>query len=455
MKTLTFHITPDHPDFKTARFQSQEARRLRNGINVLARSAYFHYLDNDADLSIAAEFGMDTVIRKGEFKTSKNKLVALVNLVKSVQGIELQSKVSQNVARELADSWSSFYELRKMGMKANIPGYTKAYAVASFNPQAVSTRMIKKGIILPADWKTGFQVPPHINPSHIRGAKIVPVHDQLFSLKVLYQAPIESDKYTPVPGLVAGVDPGINNLLTIGFSNLSEGLIVDGRPLKTLNSYYNFATSQLKSKLDIEASNLFEKAKKGLSEEEAKQLRKPVLKSARLGHLWEKRRRRINHYYTTMTNAVLENLLSVGVESVVIGYNSGIKQRVNMGKRNNRKFVQIPIKQILDNLAYKCEQAGIRVVWTEESYTSKASFMDMDVLPVHGTPGPRTFSGRRTMRGLYRTKDGRLINADLNGALNIIRKGELQLNESGGIIFTDVATRSVVPSLRRLHPQGC
>jgi IS605 OrfB family transposase len=119
-----------------------------------------------------------------------------------------------------------------------------------------------------------------------------------------------------------------------------------------------------------------------------------------------------------------------GVGTLVVGKNDGWKQEVNMGKRNNQNFVFIPHSRFIDMLTYKAELVAIRVIVTEEGYTSKASFLDLDELPIYDpdfdheqqTEGKPRFSGKRVKRGLYLAADGRPINADVNGAYNIIRK---------------------------------
>ncbi|WP_293085822.1 transposase [Moorena sp. SIO4A1] len=119
------------------------------------------------------------------------------------------------------------------------------------------------------------------------------------------------------------------------------------------------------------------------------------------------------------------------ISKIVIGYNPDLKQRVNMGKRNNQKFTQIPIYMFKDKLESLCQRYGIELAEQEESYTSKASSLDQDELPVWNADNPKkyTFSGKRVKRGLYRTSKGWLINADCNGALNIIRKHTSKPND--------------------------
>jgi putative transposase len=126
----------------------------------------------------------------------------------------------------------------------------------------------------------------------------------------------------------------------------------------------------------------------------------------------------------TVSKQVIDLLVSEGIGTLVIGKNDGWKQEANMGKRNNQQFCFIPHARLIAMLTYKAELRGIEVKLTEESYTSKASLLDLDKIPVYDPKGKEkpTFSGKRVQRGLYRASDGRLINADINGAGNTIRK---------------------------------
>jgi IS605 OrfB family transposase len=140
--------------------------------------------------------------------------------------------------------------------------------------------------------------------------------------------------------------------------------------------------------------------------------------------LTNKRNRRIDHYMHEASRWIIDDLVAHGIGTLVIGKNDAWKQKANMGKRNNQNFVSIPHTRFISMLKYKAELAGITVKITEESYTSKASFLDRDEIPVYDpnqTEKPK-FSGKRIKRGLYRAAGGTLINADCNGSGNIIRK---------------------------------
>lgn len=124
-------------------------------------------------------------------------------------------------------------------------------------------------------------------------------------------------------------------------------------------------------------------------------------------------------------SAMLVNQLdSSGIDTLVIGYTKGWKQDTDMGKVNNQKFVNIPFNRFISDLEYKCRQKGIRVILHEESYTSKCSFFDDEEITKH-----ETYCRKRVARGLFKTKEDKLINADLNGSLNIMKKALSSVDE--------------------------
>lgn len=452
MGTLQFTITKNHPDYHVAEHHCYETRRLRNSINSLLRTNYFYYRHGeDASLDIADDYGVAQLAR--ENKLGVNKAEWIRKLVTKQQQIDLPVKMAQSARISLVGSWRSFFELRKKGLPANIPGYSHTYHVAEYNPQTISKRGLKNGYVVPTGWSTGVKLPPDFT-GKVKSARVKNA-GSTFALLVLYEKASNNEPYEPISGLIAGIDPGLNNLLTIGFNDLREGIIIDGKPLKKINSYYNKMIAELTAKLDVEKRNISKKVNNGLTRDDEDYTRVYRPNSQRLANYWVKRDRLMKHYYTTATNSVTRSLCEAGVETVVIGWNPGNKQRVNMGRRNNRNFVQVPLKSILDDLARKLTERGVEVVFTEESYTSKSSFMDDDALPVYGENEPRAvFSGKRVRRGLYESSNGSLINADLNGALNIIRKYDQHFSYSGVVadpsVGTFAGTRSVVPSVRRL-----
>jgi IS605 OrfB family transposase len=175
-----------------------------------------------------------------------------------------------------------------------------------------------------------------------------------------------------------------------------QPFLINGRPLKSINQFFNKRVSKAQS---IEAW---------------KQVKK----------LNSKRDRRIDNYLHTVSRRTIDWCQLHGISQLVIGNNKGWKQDINIGKRNNQEFTKIPHAKLIHLLTYKAQLAGIEVLLTEESYTSRASALDGDNIPVYNNQSglKPVFSGKRIKRGLYKTSTGKTINADTNGSLNIARK---------------------------------
>lgn len=136
------------------------------------------------------------------------------------------------------------------------------------------------------------------------------------------------------------------------------------------------------------------------------------------------RKHRIDDYFNRCASSIVKLCFNEGISTVVIGYNKDMKQSINIGSVNNQNFVCVPFHKLRSKLSYKCELHGIKVEFQEESYTSKASALDLDDVPSFDASGKaeHTFSGKRVKRGLYRSSDGTYINADINDSINILRK---------------------------------
>jgi putative transposase len=202
---------------------------------------------------------------------------------------------------------------------------------------------------------------------------------------------------------VLGIDHGLNNWLTC-VSNLGTSFIVDGLHLKSLNQWYNKSVAKLKSD---KPQGFWSNQLAAITEKRNRQMRDAVNKAARI---------------------VITHCLENKIGTIVFGWNKGQKNGIDLGAKNNQKFVQIPTARLKDRIAQLCKQYGIDFLETEESYTSQASFLDADILPKFGekTKG-WTASGKRVSRGVYKTFDGFRVNADCNGAGNILRKVAVML----------------------------
>lgn len=250
-----------------------------------------------------------------------------------------------------------------------------------------------------------FTIPKHLlGVESFKEIRIIPQYGgRQFSVQYIYeqqQLPQQATGY----GWMS-IDPGIENFATCTvFSNgESHQFILDGRRLKNINHYYNKTVSKLKCEYaknnNIESGN-----------------------TKRMLRVMNGRNNRINDYFDKCVKMLVDICLSKGVKHLVIGYNKEQKQKVNIGHQNNQNMCYIPHYKFRQKLMNKCAQHGIEYVSQEESYTSKASCLDLDVIPTYGDNDAHEFSGKRVHRGLYKSKDGYFLNADVNGSVNILRK---------------------------------
>jgi len=241
------------------------------------------------------------------------------------------------------------------------------------------------------------------DPKQIDQVRIVPRNGHYVVEVVYSKEPVQAQVD---PSFCVAIDLGVTNVAAI--TSNREGFVprlVNGRTLKARNQWYNKRMKELKLCLP-----------KADREHVTKQMEQ----------ITTKRNRQVNHYLHAASKSILDLLVKEGVGTIIIGKNPLWKQEAGMGKRNNQNFVQIPHARFIDMLTYKAALVGIQVEVQEESYTSQASFLDLDPIPIYqpNDETEYTFSGKRIGRRnrLYRTKDGRKICADVNGAYNILRK---------------------------------
>jgi IS605 OrfB family transposase len=238
-------------------------------------------------------------------------------------------------------------------------------------------------------------MPANLNWGDIKEIRLLP-RNRCFYAEFVYQQKVNVIALDKAK--VLGIDHGLNNWLTC-VSNVGTSIVVDGKHLKSLNQWYNKSVAKIK---ENKPQGFWSNRLSAITEKRNRQMRDAVNKAARIV---------INH--------CLENKIA----SIVFGWNKEQKNGADMGKKNNQKFVQIPTAKLKYRIEQLCEQYGIDFIETEESYTSKTSFLDNDVLPKLGEkPEGWKSSGIRINRGLFKTKSGIKINADCNGAANIIRK---------------------------------
>ncbi len=326
----------------------------------------------------------------------------------------LPAKVSQQILMLLDKNWTAFFEARKayeedpstFTGRPHLPKYKhklEGRNILVYTIQAISRgkKGLKRGIIKPS--QLPITVKTKQDPATIDQVRIVP-RNGYYMVEVIYtKEPVQAKVDL---SFCAGIDLGVTNLAAIASNR--EGFIprlVNGRPVKAWNQWYNKRVKQLKKQLP-----------KADRERVTKQMER----------ITTTRNRRIDHYLHTASKRIIDFLVKEGVGMIIIGKNPLWKQETGMGKRNNQNFVQIPHARFIDMLTYKAALVGIHVEVREESYTSQASFLDLDPIPNYklNDEEEHTFSGKRIGKRnrLYRTKDGRKICADVNGAYNILRK---------------------------------
>lgn len=195
---------------------------------------------------------------------------------------------------------------------------------------------------------------------------------------------------------IMSIDLGVNNLASVVYNVSNKAILIDGKRLKSINQYYNKKRSYLQSKL---------KKVNGKKN------------SRRLMSLTRRRNNKVKDYLHKASKEIINICLKEDITTLIVGHNDGWKQNVNLGKRNNQNFVSIPFEMFISMLRYKSERQGLRFVEVNESHTSKCSSFDLESVGHHDT-----YVGRRVRRGLFMTRDGILINADINGSYNIMRK---------------------------------
>ena len=240
---------------------------------------------------------------------------------------------------------------------------------------------------------------------------------------------------------IAAIDLGLNNIMAVVFQN--QRILFDGKQLKKINHRFNKNLAKLQSKRDL-LLNRLDKVNKELdkkmivslfyyelnsdvlfNEEKYKKLihKRNHLENeinnlkTKIAKLYERINNRIKYCLHKLSRDLVELTASNGISKIVIGYNENWKQGINLGKRNNQNFVQIPFKTLVDYITYKAHDYNIEVIIQEESYTSKCSFLDDEAVCKH-----EVYSGKRVKRGLFRSKTGMEIHADINAAYNIAKK---------------------------------
>lgn len=309
----------------------------------------------------------------------------------------LPSNASQEVLKLVAQNYKSFFQLlkSKKAKNAKIPKYLdkqKGRQILVYNASTLSKKNLDTGIIKLAKSNITFKT----QQTNIKQIRIIPKNCYIVA-EIIYDK--QENELKADNGRYLSIDLGIDNLATCT-SNVAKAFIVNGKPAKSINQYYNKKKAELQSKLPNGCKT-----------------------SNRIQRLSLKRANKINDYFHKASSYIVNYAVSHAIATIVVGKNNGWKQNTTMGKANNQNFVFLPFNRLMHMIEYKAKLHGINVAFQEESYTSKASFFDNDFIPTYGDKiDGIKFSGKRIKRGLYKTKTSALVNADVNGSLNILRK---------------------------------
>ena len=313
---------------------------------------------------------------------------------------------SQQILRTLDKNWKSYFKaikdfsehFEKYSGKPKLPKYKKKNGLKEFALTYNQFKLKSDNLIHFPKALNGFTIKPNfINNQYdtIQQIRFVPQNDrivvEIIYLKTIVDINIKSNNYI-------GIDLGIDNFATI-VSNNGIAQIINGKGLKSINRYYNKLIAKNKSKLDLDNVNTKMKY------------------SYKLNSITNKRNDKVDYFMHNASSYVVNLALTNNISTIVIGKNESWKNECNLGNVNNQKFVQIPYNSFIAKLEYKCQEVGITLITVDESYTSGTSFLDNE-LPNEDFYNKK----RRIKRGLFKSNTGKLINADINGACQILRK---------------------------------
>lgn len=337
--------------------------------------------------------------------------------------ILLGSNISQQSMRAADQSFKSFFALQEKAKKGTyenwkvrLPGYLPKdgfYPVvfshageSSFPNKQFQIPISRKLREEYPKFKMFLRIPDYILDKKVHQISIVPKHNgTYFEARFVFED-TDSRICSVDSNQALGIDLGVNNLCTCATTQ-GQSFIVDGRKLKSINQWYNKTVSRLCSIKDCQKLE--------------KKWTKRQYQAA------QKRNQRISDYIYKTAKYIVNYCVEYRIGNIVVGYNDGFQDKVNLGRVRNQNFVMLPYGQLKDRLRYLCSQANINYIEQEESYTSKANFWNKDEMPVWNPLNPKQgeFTGKRINRGTYQTDSGYKFNADVNGALNILRKSNV------------------------------
>ena len=325
---------------------------------------------------------------------------------------DLGSHTAQQAVKKVAESFKSYYKSffdylknkDKYSGKPELPKYKKKVSFCSFSFTNIECKIKNSKIRFPkTELKLNFNYSTN-NLKHIK-TTVKKYYDKIQLQLVFEKEFVENKKENSENRHIAGIDLGVNNIVTIA-TNKGKSLLVKDKYLKQLNQFSSKELSDIYTKQTTVGK-----------------LEKPK-SSKKVKTIFRKRNDRITNFSYILANFIVKYCLNNNIDTLVIGLNKDWKQDIKMGSINNQSFQQIPFSKIIDKIEYKCKLNNIEVIIREESYTSKSNCLNYDYIPTYKKEDNKEykFTGKRIKRGLFKTDSNILINADVNGAVNILRK---------------------------------
>ncbi len=380
-------------DYKNLRELSHIAKNLTNEAIYNVRQSYFN---------------------EGKYLNYKKNYALLKN---SENYKLLNSNMAQQILKEVDSMFQSFFGLIKLAEKGRysfkdikLPYYlpkdsftTLVIGFVRFNgnqltiPYSQSYKKGHKGITI--------NLPPKLAGKKVKEIRIIPKSKaRFFEIQYCYEA--EEIQSNLDENHALAVDLGVDNLAACVTSK-GKSFIIDGKRLKSINQWFHKENARLQCIKDKQKFG-----KKSTNKQQT---------------IRRNRNNKVNDYMNKSARMIINYCLNNDIGTLVCGYNKTFQRNSDIGKKNNQNFVNIPFGKLREKFRYLCKLYGIKYIEQEESYTSKASFFDEDIIPVYNqdTPQTYTFSGKRIKRGLYQCGNGKTLNADINGALNILKKSNV------------------------------
>ena len=389
-RTETHIIKESHPIYRWIVDECSRSKNLYNRALYIYRQAFTGKHDNIPEFK--------DIIKHDKFIAS----FALVNKMNELKDVDFCSMLKKNGAQQIVfqvdksmKSWfASLKAYKKDSSKfrgrPRIPSYKKKDDLNCLMYTTADAKLQKDGTI---NLRRDIKLPVHTNLKSFQQIRLVPKTGYV-QVEIIYNKEINDANLDKTRAI--GIDLGLNNLMAItsNIGNISN--LVNGRPLKSINQYYNKRKAYLMS--------LLEKGK--------------LKSSKRLRRLEMKRMMKIKDYLHKTSRRIVELMVQNNIGTCFIGHNDGWKNEVEMGKKNNQNFVSIPYSLLINMLRYKIEEKGGVLFELNEAYTSKCSFLDNEEICKQ-----EIYKGKRVKRGLFLSSDKKALNADINGSLNILKRG--------------------------------